>query len=84
MDPRLENKKMKTCYFCKGPVKPGRTDYMACKAGRYALVKNLSVELCVQCGEAYLDDAASRQIDEIVSRATAADEHLNIPVVRCQ
>lgn len=74
---------MNTCYFCKGPVKPGRTDYMANKAGRYALVRNLPVDLCIQCGEVYLDDAASRQIDAMVSRASTAGEHLDIPVVYC-
>lgn len=74
---------MNTCYFCKGPIKHGRIDYMAKKAGLFALVKNLPVESCSQCGEIYLDDAASRQIDELLANPASADEHLDIPVVQC-
>jgi len=80
----LENATVKTCYFCKGHVQPGRVDYMAQKAGRYVLVKDLPVELCTQCGEAYLDGAASRRIDQALADADAADEHLDVAVVHCQ
>ena len=74
---------MNTCYFCKGPVEPGRIDYMASRAGRYALVKDLRVELCGQCGEAYLDDEASRQIDGLLATAASSGEHVDVPVVYC-
>ena len=74
---------MKTCYFCKGPVEPAHIEYMASRAGHYILVKDLPVELCRQCGEVYLDDTASRQIDEAVSDVAKAEQHLNIPVVHC-
>jgi len=71
---------MTTCYFCKGLVRPGRVDYMAHRNEQYVLVKGLPVELCSQCGEVYLDDAASRQIDLALSGTSTAEEHLEIPV----
>lgn len=74
---------MKSCYFCKGPVVSGTTDYMARRGGRYTLVKALTAERCVQCGEVYLDPEASRQIDRALANATAASEHLDVPVVNC-
>ena len=75
---------MKTCYFCRGPVKHTRIDHMAKNAGRYALVKDLPVEQCGQCGEVYLDAAASKSIDEAVAKAASTREHLNVPVVCCE
>lgn len=72
---------MKTCYLCKGPIEHTRIDYMANNGGRYALVKDLSVEQCGQCGEVYLDAAASERIDEAMSKADTTREHLNVPVV---
>jgi len=72
---------MTTCYFCKGRIEPARIDYMYNAAGRYALVRGLPVERCAQCGEVYLDDAASRRIDAALANAGAVREHLDVPVV---
>ena len=74
---------MKTCYFCKGPVAPARVDYMAQAHNQYVMVQRLAVERCVQCGEIYLDVAASREIDKALARAASPDSHLDIPVVVC-
>ncbi len=74
---------MKTCFFCRGTVESGQIDYMAKRSGSYTLVKNLSAEVCGQCGEVYIDAAASRQIDKAISKAGSSDEHLDVPVVKC-
>jgi len=75
---------VKTCFLCRGAVEVGRVDYMANRAGRYALVKNLPVERCVQCGEVYLDADASRQVDAALANAATAEERLDVPVVYCR
>ncbi len=72
---------MKTCYFCQGPIRAAQVDHMAQGNAGYTLVKNLSVEQCGQCGEVYLDEAASKRIDEAVSEAATSREHLRVPVV---
>lgn len=84
MDTGLENAEMKTCYLCKGPVEPGEIDYMANRAGSYTLVKGLTVEQCSQCGEVYLDGAASKRIDAALAAAATTHEHLDVPVVQCR
>lgn len=84
MDRRLETQTMKTCYVCKGPVERVRIEYMARRAGQYTLIRDLPVERCAQCGEVYLDDAASREIDNVLSRAACADASIEVPVVYCR
>ena len=79
----MEKETMKTCYFCKGPIEESRIEYMAHRAGRYVLLKDLPAEVCTQCGEVYIDDNSSRNIDEALADNAFAGEHLNVPVVRC-
>ena len=74
---------MKTCYFCKGPVSRKTIDYMAQHGNDYTLVKNLPANVCEQCGEVYLDAAASHCVDKALLEASKAKEHLHIPVVSC-
>ncbi len=64
-------------------VASGQVDYMAKRTGGYSLVRNLSAEVCSQCGEVYIDAAVSRQIDDAISKAGSSDEHLDVPVVKC-
>ena len=70
---------MKTCYFCRGPVESGRIDYMAKHPAGYTLVRELPVEVCTQCGEAYLDGESSGRIDRALRDARTAEEHLRRP-----
>lgn len=74
---------MKTCYLCKGRITKKAIDYMARQGNDYTLVKNLPADICEQCGEVYLDLAASRRVDEALTRSREAQEHLSIPVVSC-
>lgn len=74
---------MITCYLCKGPVRVKTIDYMAHTPKGYVLVRNLSAEVCDQCGEIYLDIEANKKIDESISHAGQAKEHLDVPVVTC-
>lgn len=78
----LEDTEMKTCYICKGQVVPKRIEHMARRENLYVLVRELPAEVCTQCGEVYLDDAASREIDAALDRGSDAPEHLDVPIVR--
>jgi len=80
----LENETMRTRYFCKGPVTPRIIEYMAHRSGEYVLVRNLPVEACEQCGEAYLDPSASRRVDEAFSRKGKAQQRLQVPVINVE
>ncbi|HNR31537.1 MAG TPA: YgiT-type zinc finger protein [Candidatus Hydrogenedentes bacterium] len=72
---------MNTCYYCKGDIERARIEHMARARDGYVFVRNLSVERCTQCGEVYLDAAASRQIDAALDDADSAQERLQVPVV---
>lgn len=74
---------MTTCYFCHGLVEPAKVDYMAKRQGSYTLVKNLPVTKCTQCGEVYLDTAASTCVDEAIGKSRFAQERITVPVVHC-
>ena len=73
---------MKKCYFCRGTIERARIEYMARSEGGYVLVRDLPVERCTQCGEVYLDEAASKEVDTALSNAGQAAERLEVPVVR--
>ncbi len=75
---------MNTCYVCKGPIETAHVDHMVNRSGKFTLVKDLPVERCTQCGEIYLDDQASRKVDDALSKAALSHEHLDVPVVRCR
>ncbi len=75
---------MKTCYFCKGTIELRGVDYMARGETGYVSVKGLPAEVCVQCGETFLEADSSRRVDEALSRAPASPERMEIPVVACR
>jgi len=75
---------MKTCSFCKGPIRLKRIDHMARHKNGCVLIRNIEVEICEPCGEVYLDAKASRQIDEALRNAGQAEQHLDVPVVLCR
>ena len=72
---------MKTCYFCRGPVEPGVVDHMAHRGSKYVLIRGLKAEVCGQCGEVYLDLAASRCVDAALVAMDRAEERMTVPVV---
>lgn len=73
---------MKTCYFCKGPVVRQRIDYMTKSPEGYTLVKDLDAEVCTQCGEIFLDVAASESIDRAIESRGESNERLEVAVIR--
>ena len=73
---------MKTCRICRGSIEPRKIQHKASRNGDFVLVKDLSAEVCGQCGEVYLTPAASRRIDEALASAAEAEEFLRVPVVK--
>lgn len=73
---------MKTCYICKGAIKPARIEHMAHQGNLYVLIRELPAEVCSQCGETYLDDDSSKIIDDALRRSSDAEEHVEIPVFK--
>ncbi len=57
---------MKTCFYCKGPLRIRRIEHMHHWRGRHYLIKNVRAEVCDQCGEAFLSPATLKEIDRLV------------------
>lgn len=70
---------MKTCFFCKGPLRVRRIEHMHEWKGKRFLIKNVRAEVCGQCGEAFLGPATLRAIDRVVSTGRPK-EHVSVAV----
>lgn len=57
---------MKSCFYCKGPIKQRRIEHMHRWGGRHYLIKNVRAEVCEQCGETFLPPASLKAIDRVV------------------
>lgn len=70
---------MKTCYYCKGPLRRSRIEHMHSWGGQHFLIKNVAAEVCAQCGEAFLSPATLKEIDHVVHREPPRG-HLKVAV----
>ena len=59
---------MKTCYFCKGPLRVRRIEHMHEWGGERYLIRNVRAEVCGQCGEVFLGAATLKEIDRVVAK----------------
>ncbi len=57
---------MEQCFFCKGSMKDGFTNYMLDLNGHFIIIKNVPCHKCSQCGEVSYSGATMAKIDEIV------------------
>jgi YgiT-type zinc finger domain-containing protein len=70
---------MKTCYFCKAPLRVRRIEHMPEWGGERFLLRNVRAEVCGQCGEVFLGPQTLREIDRVVSRGRPS-KHVTVAV----
>ena len=70
---------MKTCYFCKGPLRVRRIEHMHEWGGERFLIRNVAAEVCSQCGEVFLAPRTLKEIDRVVSRGRPST-HVSVAV----
>lgn len=63
-----EEEEMKTCFYCKGPLRRRRIEHMYEWGGARYLIRNVAAEVCAQCGEVYLAPKTLDAIDRVVER----------------
>ena len=69
---------MKSCPFCKAPVKRKTIEHIHRWGGRLYLSKNVQAEVCGQCGETFLKPAVLRLMDRCTATGknrASASEH---------
>ena len=70
---------MKTCYFCKGPVKLKKIDHVHQWEGKYFLFKGIKAEVCAQCGEVFLLPQSLKAMDLKVKKPSHSK--ISMPVI---
>lgn len=61
------------CALCRtGETKPGKTTETYEIEGTVVVVRGVPADVCQQCGEAYTNEATTRQIERIVDQARHA------------
>jgi YgiT-type zinc finger domain-containing protein len=71
------------CDICSGMLEAHLTDFEFIRGGQRVVVEDVQADVCLQCGEKYIDAKTMRQIEQIIARATSAPvRYLNVPVYR--
>ena len=73
---------MKTCPFCKAPLKRSTIEHVHRWGRQLYLFKNVRAEVCTQCGETYLKPEVLRLMDRYTSTGKVGRARISIPVIR--
>ncbi len=61
------------CALCRtGETKPGKTTETYEIGSAIVVLRGVPADVCQQCGEAYTDEATTRQLEKIVDQARRA------------
>lgn len=72
---------MKSCPFCKAPIRQKAIEHVHRWAGHLYLFKNVKAEVCSQCGETFLKPGVLRLMDKYTSTGKVGKARLSIPVI---
>lgn len=63
---------MKKCFYCKGNMIDGFSNYMVDVDGRFIIVRNVLCHKCSQCGEVSYSGEVVARLEEIVEKLKEA------------
>lgn len=72
---------MKSCPFCKAPLKRKAIEHIHRWGKRLYLFKNVQAEVCCQCGETFLKPAMLRLMDRCTATGRIGRARMSIPVI---
>lgn len=72
---------MKSCPFCKAPLKRKTVEHVHRWGRRLYLFKNVLAEVCSQCGETFLKPTVLELLDRYVSTGKIGKTRVSIPVI---
>lgn len=74
-----EEKKIMKCVICKqGETRPGKTTVTLERDGLTIVIKNVPAQVCVNCGEEYVDDKTTSRLLKTAEEAARAGVHVDI------
>lgn len=59
---------MNECFFCKGILEDGYTNYMTDLNSHFIIIKNVPCHKCSQCGEVSYSGTTMARIEEIIEQ----------------
>ena len=69
------------CVLCKhGVTKPGRTTVTLERNGTLVVIRDVPADICVECGEYYLDEPTIRRV--LAWAGDAEKRHAEVEVMR--
>jgi len=71
---------MNACYFCKGKVEARVVRHVHQWGEKVFIFKNVSAEVCTQCGETYFGPEALEKMDRVVTGLPEPEEVTSVPV----
>ncbi|MGH9000458.1 MAG: type II toxin-antitoxin system MqsA family antitoxin [Acidimicrobiia bacterium] len=64
----------KTCAVCAGDARPATTSYTFEREARTLVVKDVPADVCVNCGEAFVNDLVAGHLLEMAARNRRSGE----------
>jgi YgiT-type zinc finger domain-containing protein len=66
---------MEKCLMCKGDLEKGNVNHIVDLDNFIIIIKNVPANVCIQCGEYYLEHKVTLKIEKIIEnyRETAAE-----------
>ena len=62
------NDKMGKCFYCKGNMVDGFSNYMVDLDGHFIIIRNVPCHKCSQCGEVSYSGEVVARLEEIVAK----------------
>ena len=71
---------MPECLFCKGRIEQRHIEHVHRWQGELYILRNVSADVCTQCGEVFFGPTALRAMDDVVASSREPDDRRSLPV----
>ena len=66
------------CPLCGGRKQPGKTTYSVDMGNGVILVRHVPATVCVQCGEAWIDNLTAQKLEQLTQEAKKRGHQVEI------
>ncbi len=73
---KLNNQNL--CPLCGGRKDSGKTTYSVDLGSGIIVVRNVSAQICTQCGEEWIDNKTAQRLERIVQEARARQHQVEV------
>ncbi len=73
-----KNTKQNLCPLCGGRKKPGKTTYSMDLGTGVIVVRNVQAQICVRCGEEWIDNQTAQKLESIVEEARTKQRQVEV------